>query len=318
MGKSENKLAIAIPTYNRAFILDENLRYIIKEIKKYKIPIYISDDSNNDDTEKIINIIKSEYPFIYYFKNDKSLGHDKNCLYTMSLPKEDYIWYLGDSMMIVEGALTKIMEIIDNRKYDFLTLNAVGRSLSVKSKEYHNPHTIMDEIGWHLTLTGSTIYKKSSLNLNNLNLEKCENFPQLALVLKDFRNKELFWLNDKLIVSNAKKKSYWQNNILKVFIDDYHKTLEYVFGNKPQNLEWVFQHMDKSQLFSYFQLLKLRTVGSLDKNNRLKYRNVLGKLTFSKRLFIFFIFMIPDFFLKRLENCILMSKNKMKFLKRKP
>lgn len=318
MEKSENKLAIAIPTYNRASIVEENLKCIIKEIKKYKIPIYISDDSNNDKTREVVNSIKSEYPFIYYFKNEESLGHDKNCLFTIGLPEEEYIWYLGDSMMIVEGALTKIMEIISNGKYDFLSLNALGRNLSVESKEYQTPDIIMDEIGWHLTLTGSTIYKKSSLSFNKLNLKKCENFPQLALILLNFQNKKLFWLNDKIIVSNVKKKSYWQNNILKVFIDDYHQALNYIFGNRTKNIEWVFQHMDKSQLFSYFQLLILRTTGSLNKTNRLKYNYILSKLGFFKRLFIFFTLITPDSLLKILQKCILMCKNKMKFFKRTP
>ncbi|WP_295201076.1 glycosyltransferase [uncultured Chryseobacterium sp.] len=312
MDLSNNNLAIAIPTYNRASILDENLRYIIQEIKKYKIPIYISDDSNNNETQKKIEILKLEYPFINYFKNAKSLGHDKNCLYTISLPVEEYVWYLGDSMIIIENSIDKVIKILNEGKYDFLSLNTVGRNLSVKSQEYSDPRSIMEEIGWHLTLTGSTIYKKSTLNLKGLNLQKCKNFPQLALIFKEFKNKKMFWVNDKLITSNAKKKSYWENDVFKVFIDDYYRTLDYVFGSSPQNEEWVFEHMNKSQLFSYSKLLNLRTTGSLSTASILKYQYIFEKLSSLKKTFIYLLSVIPKKWLGILEMIILNGKKNIK------
>ena len=41
-------LAIAIPTFNRAETVHENLLSLIPEIKEYSIPIYISDGKEND------------------------------------------------------------------------------------------------------------------------------------------------------------------------------------------------------------------------------------------------------------------------------
>src|SRR5690242_16353532 len=109
----KSKIAIAIPTYNRAEILKYNLLQIIDELIFYKIPVYISDDSNNDNTKIVIEELQIKYNLIFYYKNEISLGHDKNCLQTIFLPNEKYVWYLGDSMIIKNGAFKKILDIID-------------------------------------------------------------------------------------------------------------------------------------------------------------------------------------------------------------
>lgn len=312
MKLQESLLAIAIPTFNRPEILFDNLKSIIKEIKDYNIPIYISDDSLNYDTQIIVSKIKSEYALIYYYKNEKSLGHDKNCIKTISLPKEKYIWYLGDSILFVEGTFHKIINLINSEEYDFISVNAIGRNLSVKTQQYTDAYDIMNDLGWHLTLTGATIYKKDSLDLDNLNTNECVNFPQLALILRNFSNKKLFWLNDKLIVSNTKKKSYWEHKIFEVFIDDYSKTLEYIFGNNLNVNEWVYQHIYKSQLFTYFNLFKLRAMGVLNRSVYQKYEGVFTRFDLNKNRFIRIINLLPINIIKKLFVIILSLQNTIK------
>jgi len=102
------KLAIAIPTYNRASIVKENILLMLNEIKRYSIPLYISDDSNNEETKLVVVDLKKEYDYIYYYKNQPGLGHDKNCIRTLALPNEEYIWYLGDSIIIEDGGIKNV------------------------------------------------------------------------------------------------------------------------------------------------------------------------------------------------------------------
>jgi len=84
-------LAIAIPTFNRAETLRSNLPSLILEIKEYSIPIYVSDNSANDDTKEVINELRKQYEFLFYYKNTKDLGHDKNSFYVAQLPESDYV-----------------------------------------------------------------------------------------------------------------------------------------------------------------------------------------------------------------------------------
>lgn len=157
-----SKLAIAIPTYNRAEILKENLLYMLEDIKKYNIPIYISDDSTNNDTKNMIAKVKNQYANIYYFHNGSSLGHDKNYFYTLNLPDEDYIWYLGDSIIIENGTISMILEIINKYKLDLIFINEETRNLDVKSGVMEDKNRVLLDLGWHLTLSGTTIYSKKT------------------------------------------------------------------------------------------------------------------------------------------------------------
>jgi hypothetical protein len=97
------KLAIAIPTFERAETVDANIRSLIPEIKDYSIPIYISDNSPDNKTEEVGYELKKHYEFLFCYKNTIDLGHDKNSFYVVQLPETDRIWLLGDSISLEEG-----------------------------------------------------------------------------------------------------------------------------------------------------------------------------------------------------------------------
>ena len=261
------KLAIAIPTYNRSSILKENILLMLEEIKRYEIPVYISDDSTNDDTKFVFDEFKKEYEYIYYFKNQPSLGHDKNCLQSLSLPTEDYIWYLGDSIIIKPGGIKKVLGvIIENNKYDFICVNAENRNVDFDSKIYTEGNKLLVEIGWHLTLTGATIYTNKIHELiKGFDLIKCKNFPQTALIFEYFTkvNSKIYWVKDEIIYVNKNKKSYWNKSIFDVFLIDW----EFFIFNLPnfylkENKKYVVKkHSEKTGLFSFKGFLSYRSKG---------------------------------------------------------
>ena len=214
--KQNRKLAIAIPTYNRAAILKENIHLMLEEITRFSIPVYISDDSNNTDTEMWVKELKEKYSLIYYYKNTHSLGHDKNCIRTLGLPSEEYIWYLGDSIIICNNGISKILDIISSDdKYEFISVNIAGR-VNLPEQVFYESNILLTQLGWHLTLTGATIYSKKALeSINTLDLNRCRNFPQTALILNNFHsgNWRLYWINDNLIYGNSRKRSYWTSEV---------------------------------------------------------------------------------------------------------
>ena len=80
---------------------------MLPEIKEFSIPIFISDDSKDCDTKNVIQELNGIYEYIFYYKNTPSLGHDHNIFHTLGLAKSDYVWMLGDSMLIKKGAIAK-------------------------------------------------------------------------------------------------------------------------------------------------------------------------------------------------------------------
>lgn len=308
-----SKLAIAIPTYNRCEILKENLLYMIDEIKNYNIPIYISDDSDNDLTKNMITELKKDYEYIYYFKNESSLGHDRNCLYTLSLPDEDYIWYLGDSMRIENGKIKDILDISSKDCYDLILVNCLDRDVNVPSKQYFSHRTFFLELAWHATLTGATIYHKDSLNKINFKKYLDTNFVQLGIILEralDIKN-GILWINKSYISSNKKKKSYWSKNIFEVFAknwSDFILNLPEAYSYKDK-LRVIKDHSDYTGIFKLKRYLVYRAEGVLNIKSYIKYFKSLKLASSLNILIIFFLLLIPSFILKLPLNIFRRYKN---------
>lgn len=270
------KLALAIPTYNKSEILEENLRYMLDEIRLYEIPIYISDDSDNEKTKQMIESLKQEYPHIYYSKNEPGLGHDQNCLATLSLPGEAYIWYLGDSFYVKKGAFSTILQRIEQEGCDFISVNQEGRKLDIPSKTYTDAKNVFEDLSWYITLTGATVYKRDTLSaIERLDTVWYKNFPQLAIILLNVLNgSTLCWINEKLIAGNEKKKtSYWKKHIFEVFAYDWSQlimSLPTPFTQK-EKIKIIKLHDKNTKMFIYKRLLKYRSEGFLDLNTFLKY-----------------------------------------------
>lgn len=270
------KLAIAIPTYNRVSILRENIYFMMDEIRRFSIPVYISDDSNNDDTELLVKELREKYTNIHYSKNIPSLGHDKNCIKTLGLPVEDYVWYLGDSLIIDHNGIIRVLEIINGGDYDFISVNTGGR-VNLKEQIFSDCNELLAQLGWHITLTGVTIYSKKALKfINTLDLTKCRNFPQTAIILNQFANgnKQLYWINDDLVYSNNRKKSYWKPNIFNVFLSDWDYFITNLPGEyKESNKKYTIKlHARKTGLFTLISFLSYRADGYYNWQILTKYK----------------------------------------------
>lgn len=275
-------LAIAIPTYNRAAILSENLSIMIDEIVRFGIPVYISDDSNNNETEELVWDIKKSYPYIYYNKNVPSLGHDKNCIKTLSVPDEEYVWYLGDAIIIKPGGIQEVLLQIEQYHPDFISVNTFDRVVGIPSKIYSDENLLLRELGWHLTMTGVTIYSKSVLNeLDTFLTENYHNFPQVALIFQYIANKRCNFLwNDKILIAgNVNKKSYWHKDVFKVFIDDWSSCIDSLsdkYINETKEVAKV-SHSLNTDLYSLKSLVSYRIHGFFSWSEYFHYFHDLRK-----------------------------------------
>jgi abequosyltransferase len=279
-----SKLAIAIPTYNRADILKFNLLKIIDDLKEFDIPIYLSDDSTNNEIQTLANELKKVHPSIYYCKNEIRLGHDLNCMRTLSLPSEQYIWYMGDSMIIKKGVIKEIADIISTNDYDFISCNADGRNLEIDSKTFTNGIELLEQLAWHLTMSGATIYNRNViLNHSKLDISKCKNFPQLAIIFEEFAAKstKLYWINKKLIFNNTHKKSYWSSKVFETFIDDFKSFLYNLPELYPINSknDAMFKHSTITGIFNYHSFVAYRIKGFYNYSVFKKYKNDFKKYT---------------------------------------
>lgn len=294
----QNKiLSISIPTFNRPEVLKKNILLMLEELKTYSIAIYISDDSNDDKTEIMVGQLQKIYKYIFYSKNVERLGHDKNIFHTLSLPKTDYVWLLGDSLFFKKKSLKYIFGIINKYNADLIAVNSELRNLELNSVIYKDCNKVLDDLGWHLTWTGATIYSQKSIStLKELDINNYVNFPQISLIFNHLsKSCYFYWLNKNILCATKKNKSYWSKFAFKIFFDDFRTALINLPDTyKNEIKERVFlQHSKKTKLFNFKSLLFMRSIGVYNLDSFRKYNRLLVKHSDEPFLILILILIIP-------------------------
>ena len=119
-------LTIAIPTYNRGYILEKtlsNLKNILNLNTNYKskIDVLISKNGSNDNTKEIL----SKFPF-KSFNQVKNLGYDDNISFLYERAVSDYILFLSDDDILLNEGLICLMNKLINRNYDLILCNTLS------------------------------------------------------------------------------------------------------------------------------------------------------------------------------------------------
>ncbi|MEH2082086.1 MAG: glycosyltransferase [Nostoc sp.] len=136
-------LTIAIPTYNRAELLDKQLAWLAQAIKGFEdnCEILVSDNCSTDNTQDVIKkwqMILSNIPF-QSNKNLQNLGVVKNIMYCLNSTKTKYVWTIGDDDPIQDRAIAYVISKL--KQYEDLSLlflNFSGRN-QITGEPVHPP-----------------------------------------------------------------------------------------------------------------------------------------------------------------------------------
>ncbi len=269
---------------------------MLPDIVRYSIPIFISDDSTDLETCKLIDSLKLQYEHIYYVKNEPSLGHDKNILNALQFPTTEYVWLLGDSVIVRENAMADIIDIIES-DYDFIFVNAYVDSSP--------PTSVLKDISffvkytWYLSLTGATIYNSRVIKkfFSEHELKFYKNFQQVAVMLSYLNVRvNAYWVGEKIITINASKKSYWTSNVIEVLVADWCnliKSFPSIFDTDILVAEVVRSHDENIDLFGCANMLRYRSTGGIKLCSVLKNMDAIRMATKRSILYFTFFALIP-------------------------
>ena len=125
--ESKETLSICIPTKDRVDKLRNVLSTFIKQIASFDVTIYISDNSNDDKTEKLILREFSSYKDrIIYLKNeDKLKTYSTNILNLAFKANGRYVWFFSDDDLPFAYAIETFFSYINNSP-DFFFIRYVG------------------------------------------------------------------------------------------------------------------------------------------------------------------------------------------------
>lgn len=126
-------LTIAIPTYNRAQLLDQQLTWLAQAIQGFEseCEIIISDNRSSDQTQEIIHKWQLRFMDIVPFKNnrnDANIGVMRNIAYCINMANSKYLWVIGDDDPIQNRALAYIIaQLKEHPELSLIILNFACR-----------------------------------------------------------------------------------------------------------------------------------------------------------------------------------------------
>jgi hypothetical protein len=307
----EKILTISIPTYNRSEILRDNLLKILDVCQIHGIDINIYDESNNNDTQKIIDQLTINYDILHYYKNPKKLGYGKNFINALTSPKTDYVWLLGDSQCINYNFLDSILTILRQKKFGIIAVNSDGIELSQKSKSYHDRNEVLEKFGSYMTLAGATIYSKKCISMiYDYDFSNTINFPQILVSFKYLATEcSFYWINNKVLSPHKMKiSSYWNKDIFKVFLIDWTNTIMSLSQSYDQNIckKIIIEH--SNQLFDFITFLNLRRRGMYNYRDYKRYSGDLKMHSKVNKYFLIMITFIPIIVLNKLYKIYQLSR----------
>lgn len=111
-------LSIAIPTYNRAALLDRQLAWFAKAVEgcEHDCELIVSDNCSTDDTRKILSKWRARFEKrsleVHVNRNSANLGPIRNIAYCIHRAQGRYVWTVGDDDAVAPHALRFVLEKI--------------------------------------------------------------------------------------------------------------------------------------------------------------------------------------------------------------
>ncbi len=266
------RLVISIPTYERAEILEENLRRMAPALLRIGIPVSIFDDSRSDQTERAVARLRADPGLdLTYQRNTPSLGHDANVLTALTTPQGEYVWLLGDAIFAEPADIEEVHRRLNRQ--DLMFLNGrdgvtIPDEIQLRSEDgslaaFLTKHT------WHLTMTGVTIYSARVVSWwRGADRTVYADFPQLSVFLGFAIGQSAIraeWMGRRIVFGNPRKVSYWLSQPIRTFGVDWNAVIR---GNaaafSPGSLAVVLaSHSVHSGFLGPMHLLGLRASKSL-------------------------------------------------------
>lgn len=157
------RLAICIPTYNRADIIDELLSEELPILKGRNVDIYIYDSSEGNETELVVTqYTQHGYDNLFFIKVDSNTNSNKKVfsIYRdMENSAYDFIWLIRDRLTILESGLEYIERNL-NKEFSLCWTN-------IQKREFYksiitDKNQFFEEAAFDLTIFGAVILNRET------------------------------------------------------------------------------------------------------------------------------------------------------------
>lgn len=219
-------LTIAIPTYNRADILDNTLSSIIADPSfDDRVEILVSDNCSTDHTPEVV----SKYPQVKYFRNEENV-RDKNFPIAVSRGTCKYVHLHNDTVTFNEGKLAKILSVLEQEADTGRNVLFINNNDFIQNKQVviSNKNELVKTISFHITwIANFGVWGKDFQAMTDVDKFSDTQLQQIEWLFSivSLENRKTLVVADNFYTTYPlqKKGSY---NIFDVFVTNYFASLD--------------------------------------------------------------------------------------------
>jgi glycosyltransferase involved in cell wall biosynthesis len=301
MKNKQPLLSICIPTYNRANHIKELLQDIIPHLDGKDVKLVISDNSENDETLKIVEHYSDNNKIIYY-KQPENVGFDINVLKTFELCKSDYYWTLGDSNYINWEEFDNVLNDLFSNKYDLYVLNR-GNDINLPDKEYYSCKELLVELGWHITNMPSLIFSEALILSADPKRFIGTNFMHWGMIFETLslqKSIHVKWRQKQIITRFSRNKESWSwypDKIWALFAKDWSELVLSLPAciDLETKTECIRKHAYYTKFLLPKNALALNAINKFSYEDYKTYKRYLPYISSYSTIVYFFISLVPSF-----------------------
>ena len=222
----ENKqplLSICIPTYNRAEVLDGNLKALYKQIegKDLSLELIVSDNCSIDDTPGVVKKHIDLGMSINYIRNNVNLGMDGNFAKCYRKANGKYILVLGDDDYLLEGMLEKLLSYLEKGDYGLVHLKTNSQS-DISEEVFADSELFLQNVSFWITYITSNIVNAKYIKEYNFE----EYFGTYLTIMPLYltaaiENDNNLIINERIFSDGIASNSNGGYNFFEVFLVNY-------------------------------------------------------------------------------------------------
>ena len=262
-------LTIFIPTFNRADVLDNNLRLLCTEISQKELPvaIVISDNASMDNTESVSKKYAAQFDFVSYKRNAQNLGADGNFLSCFELGSGKYTLLLGDDDYPISGQLAYLVNVLKNTEANLVHLK-IGATDPGPLFEYRGD-AAMKEISFWITYISSNIVKSNLAKVYVAEKYKGTLLAYVPLYMAAIyiEDRNTLIVTRRIFSDGVRSQNNGGYSYFKVFVENYNQIIreELPKGTTHRLLPYLMKDIFKKLLVdSIARLLIERNKGNYD------------------------------------------------------
>lgn len=107
------RLAIAIPTYNRAAMLDAVLHAYVPTCEALGVGVFLSDNGSNDATPEVCAAWAARTPLVRFTRHATTVPVGRNIMSAMEGADADFAWFAGDDDFLVPDRIGDVLAVLE-------------------------------------------------------------------------------------------------------------------------------------------------------------------------------------------------------------